>query len=107
MIKIKIRQKRGELETWHIVLGAIVAIVVASLVIYLVKGGLFTQQKNVNLLSSCKSLGGTCLNVELTNKDCPSGYTNVYEYGCPDGEDKSLKTCCVPKEKPVQNKDSK
>lgn len=88
---------------WFILVGAIIAIVVGGIYIYVIKGGLSAGGKNVGYLSSCKNQGGHC-KIEC-DKSTESGFFK--SGGCPD-EDGSGKIdgseqsgqdyCCILKE---------
>lgn len=84
------KNKKAVDNMWWIIIGAIVAIVVGASLLYIVRGGLATQQKNIAALSSCGNLGGRCSTTE-----CPPAETSFSSYGCDKNE-----VCCVPKEKP-------
>lgn len=92
------------MENWWIIVGAIVAILIGISIIFIVKGGLLTGQKNINILSSCKNQGGTC----TSNPGCDQGGTSFLGYGCPydengdgniDENEKKNKNCCIPNER--------
>ena len=46
--------------TWWIIIGAIAAIMVVGIIIYIAKGGLFSGKKSIDFLGTCKAQGGTC-----------------------------------------------
>ena len=76
---------------WWIIISAIVAIIVAGIVLYIVKGGLSAGKENIGALASCKSRGGDC------QADCGSDKDGFYKYGeC--GKDGKPDYCCIPKQ---------
>ncbi len=92
-------KKSMDMNMFGILIGAIVVIIVAGSVIWIVKGGLFNSQQNVVYLSSCKNQGGTC----RPGPDCLPGETGFYKNGCPevvDGKIKDAKSeyCCIKKD---------
>ena len=102
---MKIKQKRAmEGGTWWVIVGAVVAIAIGVIILFVVKGGLFAGQKNVDFLSSCLNQGGHC---EIKG-GCGSDETSFYRLGCPDEDgdgkvdetkEKGKDYCCIPKEK--------
>ncbi len=81
---------------WWVIIGAVVALVVAAIVISIVKGGLFAGKENVDALSSCQNQGGEC----KTKENCGSDSNKFFKFGgCPDDEDSSEEDvyCCIPK----------
>lgn len=85
------RNKKAE-GMWWIIVGAIIAIVILGVILFIVPKGLFGQQKNVDLLSSCKNHKGHCV---TDDKMCSSSETGFYKLGCPEtGEPGN--TCCIP-----------
>jgi len=86
---MSIKNKRAmEGGMWWIIIGAIVAIIVAGVILYIVKGGLSAGKENIDVLASCKSRGGEC------KLSCPSGQDGFYKYGdCA----KNNEYCCIPK----------
>lgn len=91
-------KKSMDMNMFGIISGAIVVIVVALLVIFIVKGGLFNSQKTVVYLSSCQNQGGTC----RPGPECLPGETGFYKNGCPDSTgdktaDPKAEYCCIKK----------
>ena len=85
---MKIKSKKSMEAMWWIIMSAVVAIIVAGIILYIVKGGLSAGKENIDALASCKSRGGEC------NSPCPSGQDGFYKYGeCA----KDNKYCCIPK----------
>lgn len=95
---MRIKNKKAmEGGTWMIIVGAIVAIMIAGIILYIVKGGLETGKQNVDALASCESQGGHCkLRFCLGTKPCVSkcgtNEESYYEFGCP-----KFNYCCLPK----------
>ena len=92
------KKKGMEMGTFGILAGAIVVLIVAALVIWIVKGGLLAGEKNVVYLSSCKNQGGHC---EI--KCDPNTENGFYKNGCPDmtGDktaDSAKEYCCINKD---------
>ena len=91
-------KKSMDMNMFGILIGAIVVIIVAGLVIWIVRGGLLTGEKNVVYLSSCKNQGGHCA------VKCDSNTENgFYKNGCPDltGDktaDPKAEYCCIKKD---------
>jgi len=73
---------------WEVIVFAIVAIVIGGVVVHIVVPGLFTQQKNVAFLSSCKNLGGICKEGKIESEEekptCGPNEAAAYKVGCPD-----------------------
>jgi len=92
---MRIKNKKAmEGGTWWIIMGAIVAIIVAGIIIFIVKDGLFQGKKGVEFLNSCGGQGGTC----ETKEDCDkkAGSSRIYKFSeCAKG---SLDYCCIPKQ---------
>ena len=103
-MNFKIKNSRAESTIWFILVGAIIAIIVGGIYLYVIKGGLFAGSKNVDYLSSCGNQKGICR---------PTGASSdteacFFKAGCTydengDGKiDESEKAkgnyCCIPKE---------
>jgi hypothetical protein len=98
---MKIKQKRAmEGGTWWLIVGAVLAIAISVIILFIVKGGLFAGKKNVDFLSSCKNQGGTC------RIECKEDEIGFYGLNCPDedgsgeidgSEKKENKYCCIKK----------
>jgi len=89
---------------WWLIVGAIAALFVGAVVLYIVQGGLFTGKRNIDLLGSCKNQGGQC----KEKGGCDFDETEFLSIGCPFAEDASGKlnndeknkvSCCISKER--------
>ena len=79
---------------WWIIIGALVAIIVAGIILYIVKGGLSAGKENIDALASCKNRGGTC------EASCTSDKDGYFKFGgCPDNGNPTTPNnyCCIPK----------
>ncbi len=81
---------------WWIIIGAIVAVVVAGIILFIVKGGLSAGGKNIDALASCTNQGGHCEGVDPTNNKpkCSSTESSYYKFGGCSG---NTLYCCIPK----------
>jgi len=87
-------KKAFEGGIWWIIIGAVVALIVAGMVLFIVGGGLSTGKQNVDLLASCRNQGGTC------KETCVRDETGFYKSGnCPDDPAGNNEYCCIPKNK--------
>ncbi len=103
-MKLKIKNSRAESTMWFILVGAIIAIVVGGIYLYVIKGGLSAGSKNVGYLSSCGNQKGVCRTTD-TNSDSE---TCIFKAGCPydengdgtvsDQEKAKGNYCCISKE---------
>ncbi|MBI2655906.1 hypothetical protein HYX06_05800 [Candidatus Woesearchaeota archaeon] len=98
------KNKKADTAMWFILVGAIIAIVIGGIYLYVIKGGLSVGEKNVGYLSSCGNQKGVCRTTD-TNSDSE---TCFFKAGCPYDENGDGKTdesekakgnhCCIPKE---------
>ena len=93
---MSIKNKRAmEGGMWWIILGAIVAVAVAGIILYIVKGGLSAGKENIDILASCGARGGTC------EVKCGPDKDSYFKFGgCPKDEDTATDDnyCCIPKQ---------
>jgi len=77
---------------WWIIIGAVIALAVGIIVLYIVSGGLSAGRENINILSSCKTQDGEC------KPTCNSGERTLPKFGgCPnDAQNKNI-NCCIQK----------
>lgn len=88
-------KKSMEGGMWWIIIGAIVSIVVAGIILFIVKGGLSAGKENIDILASCGSRGGKC------EVSCDSDKDRYFKFGgCPKDEDMAVDDnyCCIPKQ---------
>lgn len=96
---MRIKNKKAmEGGTWWIIIGAIVAIMIAAIILFIVKGGLYSGQDSVNFLQSCNGQGGVC----LQKGQCADGREFYKLGGCPDQkktppDPDGSDYCCIPK----------
>jgi len=74
-------KKAVEGGMWWIIIGAVVAIAIGFIILFIVRGGLYTGKQNIDLLSSCKNQGGTC---KESKDSCGQDETAFFKIGCPD-----------------------
>ena len=89
-------KKAMEGGMWWIIIGAIVAIIVAGVILFIVKGGLSAGKENIDILAHCESQGGKCINALLPDgkSPCASGEQSYYKFsGC-----SNTQYCCIPKQ---------
>ena len=99
---MKIKPKKSESDMWMIIVFVVIALIVGGAILYAVVPRILSSGKNIDILSSCKNLEGTCQSI-----NCGSGFSES-DSGCPydengDGniDDKEKKNihCCIPNEK--------
>ena len=56
---MKFKQKKGVVD-WWIIVGAVIALVMGAVLLSIYTTNLFGEGKNLQLLQSCKTLGGQC-----------------------------------------------
>ena len=93
---MRIKNKKAfEGGTWMIIVGAIAAIMVMLIVLFIVRGGLSTGGKNVDSLSKCETQGGDCKypvwDGGKYKSPCSDSESSFYQLGC-----RSYYYCCVP-----------
>jgi len=77
---------------WWIIIGAIVAIIVAGIILFIIKGGLSTSKENIDALASCRSQGGRCVDEDSAGKSqCNSNEASYYKFG----ECSATEYCCI------------
>lgn len=88
-------KKSMEGGIWWIILSAIVAVVVAGIIIYIVKGGLSAGGKNIDSLAKCESQGGRCAGADSDGKSkCKPNEASYHNFGgC-----SLAQYCCIPKQ---------
>lgn len=93
---MKIKNKRAmEGGMWWIIIGAIVAVVVAGIILFIVKGGLSAGKENIDVLAHCKSQGGRCVEADSEGKStCTSNEAPYYKFG---GCSVPKPYCCISK----------
>ena len=95
---MKIKNKRAmEGGMWWIIIGAIVAVVVAGIILFIVKGGLSAGKDNIDILAHCKSQGGRCVDEDKDSEGkskspCPNEASYYKFSGC-----SATQYCCIPK----------
>jgi len=85
--------KKGQGETWWVIVGAIIVLIIAGIVLFIVPSGIFKQSKNVDYLSSCENQKGHC---KPAASDCQQGTSAFLGYGCPKTQDGKDQYCCIP-----------
>jgi len=87
-------KKAMEGGTWWIIIGAIVAIMVAGIILFIVKEGLFAGKDSVDFLGDCKGQNGVCESKTTCDEKGPQ-YSKFYKLGgCTGATD----YCCIPKQ---------
>jgi len=88
---------------WWIIIGAVIALAVGIIVLFIVSGGLNAGGENIDILSSCKTQGGKCEpGCDPNDPDCTSACGSdkreFYRFGgCPDDKENKNTYCCIPK----------
>lgn len=89
-------KKSMEGGTWWIIIGAIVAIMVAAIILYIVRGGLISGKESVDFLGDCKGQNGHCEPCDTATgckSPCTSTESGFFQFrGCNENE-----YCCIPK----------
>lgn len=92
---MRIKNKKAmEGGTWWIIIGAIVAIMVAGIIIYIVKEGLFSGKESVKFLGDCEGQSGICETKDKCDGKGPT-YSKFYKLGGCTG---TKNYCCIPKQ---------
>jgi len=94
-------KKAMEGGIWWIIIGAVIALAVGIVVLYIITGGLSAERENISILSSCETQGGTC-KCDSSDPTCTSGCgpddRKLRKFGgCPPESDSSKIYCCIPK----------
>ena len=94
------KQKKAIGDMWMIIVGALIAIAIGGVILFIVPKGLLAQEKNLDALSSCGNQGGEC------RVSCDeSSEIGFFKSGCPFDKDGNGKIegneigdyCCIPK----------